>query len=167
MELVETFQAFRTIFSLCPCCNQIQRLSDLRLRYEGKGSPTWLDKMQARENRLGKMEETFAEKENGLRAQAAERGRLKVNAIITRSMVKELAQLKFNPYDIKPLMHPVDFVVFQGMNDGTLEQVLLLSRRSGVSSLSTMRKQIASAVADKKYGWKVARVGIDGGVEWE
>lgn len=167
MELVEAFQSFRTIFVLCPCCNQIQRLGDLRLRYAGKSRITWLDRLEAQGMRLDKMEEKFEEKEGELREQAAERGRRKVNIIITSSMIKELARMKFNPYDIKSLMHPVDFVVFDGMVDGELEQVLFLSKKSSIPGLSTARKQIASVVSEKRYNWKIARVGVDGHVGWE
>ena len=41
-----TFQAFRTIYCVCPCCNNLMRLSDIKLEYEGEAPLTWLDKYE-------------------------------------------------------------------------------------------------------------------------
>lgn len=35
-DLLSLFQSFRTTLCVCPHCNEIQRVSDMQLRYEGR-----------------------------------------------------------------------------------------------------------------------------------
>lgn len=166
-DILDAFQSFRTILCICPHCNEIHRLSDLRLQYEGKAPLTWLDTLDAKSRALDSKEERFDEKEKELRDAAAERGRKKVSKIINKSMVKELASLNLNPYDIKAIMHPVDYVVFKGMNDDDLKDVLFLSKKTSAPSLEAARRQVKDAVQEKNYDWKTARVSTDGKIEYE
>lgn len=101
------------------------------------------------------------------REKAAERGRAKVPEIVRQSMDTQFAKLSYDPYDIKPLLHPVEFVVFNGMNNGDINNVILLSRISSNPGLQNLQKAVAKAIDDKLYDWKVARVSLDGGVEFE
>src|SRR6185437_15384146 len=109
----------------------------------------------------------FQEKEGEIREKAAERGREQVPEIVRRSMDAQFAKLPYDPYDIKPLLHPVEFVVFDGMNKGELNNVTLLSRASTNKYLQDMQKAVAKTIDDKLYDWKVVRVSIDGDVEFE
>ena len=165
--LLESFQSFRTILCVCPCCNQIHRLSDLRLQYSGKAPSTWLDDLDEKSLALDEKEAKFSEKEANLRAQAAERGRKKVDVILRKCMAKELACLKFNPYDIKTIMHPVDYVVFDGLNDGEMNKIVFLSKSSVSPPLLALRSQIRKSIESKSYDWKVARVDITGKISYE
>ena len=167
MELVSYFQSFRSILCICPCCNGIHRLSDLQLRYEGKAASTWLDQLESKSMQLDEKEAKFEEKEQGLRDLAAERGRKKVVETVRRSMIRRLARLKLNPYDIKSLMHPVDFVVFNGMNDDKFKEILFLSDAGCQKGVKAAALDVEKAVKSKKYEWKVARVDVEGKVEWE
>jgi len=166
-DLLTTFQSFRTILCVCPCCNEVHRLSDLRLKFEGKAEHTWLDTIEEKGLKLDEKETVFEEREAYMRQLAAERGRKKVADVVRKSMVKEYADLKLNPYDIKPLLHPVDYVVFDGMEEGKMEEVFFLSKSTRNPAISALRRQIRKAVEAKSYLWKVARVGVDGKVEWE
>ena len=166
-SLLESFQSFRTILCVCPCCSQIHRLSDLRLQYTGKAPSTWLDRLDQKSQELDQKEDRFSEKEAKLRNEAAERGRKKVGQILNRCMAKDLACLKFNPYDIKLIMHPIDYVVFDGLNDGEMERIVFLSKSSVSPPLLALRNQIRKSIENKSYDWKVARVGITGKISYE
>jgi len=82
-------------------------------------------------------------------------------------MDSQFAKLPYNPYDIKPLLHPIDFVVFDGMNDKQMKDVVLLSRKTDNDHLLTHQKAINQTIKNKSYDWKVVRVSIDGQVEFE
>lgn len=166
MEFLPTFQSFRTILCVCPDCNQIHRLSDLHLRYSGKVQKTWLDTIEAKNVALGLKEEKFAEKEGKMREVAAERGRKKVGTAIQKLIVPEISRLKLNPYDIKLITHPIDYVVFDGMNDNDLKKIIFLSSRTKSPDLSSLRRQIEKAVRDKQFEWQVARF-AEGKIEIE
>jgi len=167
LDLVSAFQSFRTVLCICPECKEIHRLSDLKIEYAGKVPTTWLDQLGTKNANLDEKEEIFEEKENDLRKAAAERGRKKVWSLIQKSMNPKLAKLGFNPYDIKTIMHPVDYVLFDGMNDEELREVTFLSTATTCPSLVAARHQLRQVIKEQKYEWQVARVGIDGKISYE
>lgn len=165
-DILSTFQAFRRILCLCPHCNALHRLSDLQLKYRGAAPKTWLDTYETKVSTAERKEEIFDDKEQKLRDQAAERGRRKVPLIIRKSMDSHFAKLEFNPYDIKALLHPVDFVVFDGLQSKEdLQQIVFLSKAVDNKQLNGLRDSVAKAVQEKRYDWQVARVSIDGTIE--
>lgn len=166
-SFLDTFQQFKSILCICPKCNALSRLSDLQIRSTKKAPRTWLDDYELAKQKLSEQEVEFQEKEGEIREKAAERGREQVPEIVRRSMDAQFAKLPYDPYDIKPLLHPVEFVVFDGMNKGELNNVTLLSRASTNKYLQDMQKAVAKTIDDKLYDWKVVRVSIDGDVEFE
>jgi predicted Holliday junction resolvase-like endonuclease len=166
-SFLEIFNQFKTILCLCPNCNSISRLSDLHLRSKGKAPKTWLDDYESSVQKLAERETKFADEEDKIRKEAAERGRTKVPEIVRQSMDTQFAKLNYDPYDIKPLLHPVEFAIFDGMNNGDIDNVILLSRISSNPSLQSLQKSVAKAIDDKLYDWKVARVSLDGNVDFE
>jgi len=160
------FQSFRTILCVCPHCRDVLRLSDLHLTYKGAAPRTWLDTYDTKIRTIERKEELFEEKEGKLRNAAAERGRKKVPQIIRKSMNGEFAKLNYNPYDIKALLHPVDFVVFNGLNDKEeLNDIVFLSKETVNPELGKIRKSIESTIDKGNYMWQLARVDINGKIE--
>src|SRR3990172_5327795 len=116
-SILELFNNFKMVLCMCPHCNNITRLSELNLRTKVKSPKTWLDEYELKIDKLSNKEDKFTEEEKGLREEAHTRGRAQVHKLLLKSMSKEFAQLKFDPYDIKALLHPIDFVVFNRMNN--------------------------------------------------
>ena len=56
----------------------------------------------------------FSEKESGIREEAAKRAQAEVPKLIKKSLSDHVVSLKYNPYDIKPINHPVDLVIYDG-----------------------------------------------------
>ncbi|MDE1818482.1 MAG: hypothetical protein KGI19_07755 [Thaumarchaeota archaeon] len=139
----------------------------MQLRSKEKAPRTWLDDYEMTNQKLQEQENEFEEKEGEIREKAAERGRAQVPEIVRKSMDNQFAKLSYDPYDIKALLHPVEFVVFDGMNKGELDNITLLSRLSTNSNLQNLQKAVAKAVDEKLYDWKVVRVSVDGDVEFE
>jgi len=164
---LQIFQQSKTILCLCPKCNSLVRFSDLHLRSKEKPPKTWLDDYEFNLQKIREHERDFDGKEGEIREKAAERGRLQVPEIIKKSMHSQFAKLPYDPYDIKPLLHPVEFAIFDGMNKGSLNNIVLLSRLSTNQNLQNLQKTVAKAVEERLYDWKVARVDLDGNVEFE
>ena len=162
---IDAFQSLRTILCVCPCCGELVRASELHLSSHGKAPKTWLDDYEAELGGLEKREEEFEESVAEINQKAIERGRKKVVEKVCSCLDSSIACFNYDPYDIKALFHPVDFVVFNGLNaDEALEDITFLARtRRGDS----VQKSVAKAVKDGSYGWKVARVTEEGGVKFE
>jgi len=166
--LLEAFQSFRTIYCVCPCCNKLMRFSDIRLQYEGKTPETWLDKYESKIVSLQKKEDKFQEKESEMRKKATEKGRAQVPALVKQSFDKDLLKLPYDPYDIKALLHPVDFVVFDGLEQKKMvDNVVFLSKKTKDTELNKIRKTIKNTIDKEEYDWKIARVSIDGKIKIE
>lgn len=168
VDLLEAYQSFRTIYCICPGCKNLVRFSDLRLQYAGATPETWLDRYESKVVSFEKKEEKFNEKESELRKKATEKGREQVPQIVKQSFDNDLAKLPYDPYDIKALLHPVDFVVFDGLNERKqVDDVVFLSKKTKDKDLDKVRKTIKNTIDKEQYDWKIARVAIDGKVKLE
>jgi len=167
LSFLENFHNMKIVLCVCPKCNSLMRLSDLHLRSKEKAPKTWLDVHESKISIVERKEDKFDDEESAIREKAIERGRAKVPGIISKSLDDKFAKLKYDPYDIKALLHPIDFVVFDGMNKDKMKDVVLLSRKTTNKNLLQFHNGIARAVDDKAYDWKVIRVSEDGKVEYE
>ena len=168
IDLLDLFQSFRGTLCICPFCGELMRLSDLHLKYTGKAPRTWLDNYDSRLLSLGKKEQAFEEKESEMREKSVERGRKKVPTLIRKCLCPEFKKLEYDPYDIKAIMHPVEFIVFDGLNDGVeLRNVTFLSRKTSDEEQNVILKSMRETLDKKNYDWKVSRITMDGKVEFE
>lgn len=163
-KLLETFQSFRTIYCICPCCNELMRFSDIRLQYAGEAPETWLDKHEVKTLNFEKKENRFKEKEKDLRKKSTEKGRSQVPALVKRCFDKNLAKLPYDPYDIKALWHPIDFVIFNGLNrfnekkSDVIDDIVLISKKAKDKELNEVRKTVKETIENEEYDWRIARV---------
>lgn len=164
----EEFQQFRRILCVCPCCGEIVRVSDLHLKTKGPDVRTWLDDFEKRSLELSQKESEFDEIEGELRDKAREKGRKEAEKAFYKAICPSLKQLKLDPYDVKPILHPVDFVVFNGMNkEETINDIVFLSKTLDCTSLNSLRCDIKTAVTKNNYSWQVARIDTEGNITFE
>ncbi len=163
----------RSIFGVCPRSGELFRLSDCRIYIKDKPAPDWLDKIEAQEWKLELAEERLAEREGALRSKAREIGRNLANKII-KKIDSVFKPLRLNPDDSKVLFHPVDYVVFNGMNStiegikiqGTIKNVVFLDRKAKAAQ-ANLQKSIERVVEKGRYEWQTLRVIDDGQIKIE
>lgn len=166
--LFEEFQALRKILCLCPCCGNIHRVSDLQLRVKGRAVRTWLDDYEQEDTKLSVKEQRLDEKEEELREVAREKGRKQATKVINKAICPALKALKLDPFDVKPILNPVDFVVFKGMNKTeSVSDIILLSRIYRCPPLNLVRHQVKTAVQKKNYDFQLARVDERGRISFK
>jgi predicted Holliday junction resolvase-like endonuclease len=157
--LFEEYQGFRQILCICPCCEDIVRVSDLHIGVKGQSQKTWLDKIERANLLLDAKEEKFEEKEGKIRALAVERGRIEAEKTINKAVYPGLQALKLDPFDIKPILTPIDFIAFNGMTkNDTITEIMLISKTTNNQKLNALREQTQKAITKKEYEWKVARI---------
>ncbi len=166
-SFVEMFNRLKIIHCMCPNCDNIMRTSDLKLFSKEKTEKTWLDTYDAKTKRLDKNEDKFAEEERKIREESRQRGREQVPKLVNQALNKNFLKLKYDPYDVKAILHPVDFVVFDGMNRGQVDHVALLSNKTANPHLQRLHKAIADVINAKSYSWKVLHVAEDGAVTYK
>jgi len=170
-DLVTTFQAFSGILVICPCCGELLRVSDLQFRFAGEFDQTVLDELRRRERGVEKGQEAlerkikqFEDGESALRSEAKKRGREQMRQLV-RELDPGLARLQYDPKDIKVIGHPVDLVVFDGLNSdsGTVKNIIFVARNRSKST-KIARKTLAKAIETGQYLWETVTVGMDGKV---
>ncbi len=163
-QYIEIFQDFRTILCICPCCGEIVRVSDLHLQYRDEAPKTWLDEYESKLRELDVKSEEFDEQKSRIRKEAIARGRRRVIDTVNMCINDSISCLGFDPYDIKSLFSPIDFVVFNGMNHGKeLDDIVFL----GTKSRDKIRKSLQKTINDENYDFMIARVSDEGSVDFE
>ncbi|MBW2974073.1 hypothetical protein KY346_06825 [Candidatus Woesearchaeota archaeon] len=168
-DFFEEFQEFRKILCVCPCCGELVRVSDLRLKTKGPAAKTWLDGFEDKVVALQKKEERFEEQEEKLREIAREKGRKEAETAVKKHISPELKALKLDPYDVKPILNPIDFVAFKGMTkkETAVDEVIFLWHNLNNPILKKLRNQVMRVIYTKKYDWQVARIDENGKIKLE
>ena len=83
---------------------------------------------------------------------------------ITRGQVFEqfaayFPDFEFNPKDAQFLGKPVDFVVFDGLDDGEVERIVFVEIKTGNAALSTRERRIRDAIQRGRVEWRELRLG--------
>jgi len=87
------------------------------------------------------------------------KSRLKQSRAVLGGLVSEqiaplLADFPFDPGDCRFIGKPVDFIVFQGMNEQNISEVIFLEVKSGVSkSLNPQEKRLRDAIQGGRVRW--------------
>ena len=164
-DFLTVFTNFKTILCVCPNCKALPRLSELQIFSSKKTLKDWMDDWQERMNGLEEKINGFHEKESMVREEAAKRAQAQVPKLIKKSLSDHIVSLKYNPYDIKPINHPIDLVVYDGMSDGDVKDVIFLHSKN--KAMRELHKSVHNVVENKEYDWKVVRISMDGKLEFE
>ena len=64
-----------------------------------------------------------------------------------------------NPKDAQFLGRPVDFVVFDGLDEGEVRRIVFVEVKTGVSTLTTRERRVRDAVRAGRVEWQELRAG--------
>ena len=183
-DALDLFNEFKTILCMCPHCSSLLRLSQLRLRSDVPAQKTWHDEYDLRKIKLEKKEEKVSQRETlhdvlvrKKKEQAIQRGRKKVVSIVLDSLDPTSSKMlkKYKPFDIKPIIHPVDFVIFNGDYEAkktkyrkkSIQEVVFFSKKSENSDMLNLQESVDECVKKKNYDFKIARIANDGSITFE
>jgi predicted Holliday junction resolvase-like endonuclease len=87
---------------------------------------------------------------------------LKQSAAVTTGKVYEqlvplLPGFEFNPRDARFLGSPVDFVVFDGLDEGELRRIVFVEVKTGGAELTARERRVREAVISGKVEWTELR----------
>ena len=164
-EFSTFYKTRQSILCICPNCMAISRLSELYIISEGRKEKTWLDVYEENVRKFHEKQGEFEQKESAIREAAVQRGREKVPQMVISSLSDKMVSTKYDPYDIKPINHPIDYIIYDGMNKASVENVIFLHQKN--NNLSQLHKSIHETIKEKKYDWKVARISKEGKLEIE
>lgn len=98
--------------------------------------------------------EQLDEVRDEIKEEAQEKGRKQAREL-DRKIDKVFTPKKLNPDDAKIIFHPIDYVVFNGMNSTkTISDIVLFDRVRKDSDAKIIQKSIQKAVDQGKYEWQ-------------
>jgi predicted Holliday junction resolvase-like endonuclease len=119
------------------------------------------------DKRLAVLEGELEERAEGMRVKAREKGRRLAQAA-ARRIDPIFTPRRLNPDDAKVLFHPIDYVVFKGMNKGgQITSLILLDRQGETREQRRLQESIQETVERGRVDWETLRVANDGGITRE
>jgi len=166
-EITNFFGLQRQIFGICPKCNNFFRLSDCKIYSKKKPVLDWMDKIDLENERLAKLQEKLDNDEEEIRQKEREKGRLMAQRVIKR-IDPIFAPRKLAADDAKVLFHPIDYVVFNGMNsEKSIKDIVLLDKQTANSAHKKIQESIERTINQENYEWQTLRVEKDGSIKIE
>ena len=90
---------------------------------------------------------------------------LKSRAVLGGHFSEQLApflpDFEYSPTECRFIGKPVDLIVFKGMDDKDINEVVFVEVKSGKSRLSPQEKKLRETIEKKKVRWKEYRVPED------
>lgn len=87
-----------------------------------------------------------------LRSQAVTSGK------VHEQLVPYLPSFCYNPKDVRFLGSPVDLVVFDGLSEGHVRQIIFVEVKTGRAGLTPRERLVRDAVQTRKVEWAELRV---------
>jgi predicted Holliday junction resolvase-like endonuclease len=152
----------RHIFGICPHCKSLFRLVDARVSYKTPYKADWLDEIEGDREKWQTKTEDLKGREKELRRLAIERATKRDLPKLLKRVVPTFVNRGLNPQDIKTVFHPIDFVVFDGLNDEGTERVVLMDHKTSEKARITVQEGISDAIKSGAIEWKTLRVSETG-----
>ena len=88
-----------------------------------------------------------------IREDAIKQSRAVLSGQFSEQIAPFLPDFPFKPTEARFIGKPIDFVVFKGMDEKKIDEVVFVEVKSGQSQLSKVEKTLKSAVENKKVSW--------------
>jgi len=82
-----------------------------------------------------------SEEERNIRQDAIKRSREVIHGKVTEHMIPFFPSFPWNPADARFLGSPIDFIVFDGLSEGEVREIILVEVKSGVRRVLTPRER--------------------------
>lgn len=87
---------------------------------------------------------------------------LKSRAVLSGQFSEQLApflpDFDFKPTECRFIGKPIDFLVFKGMDEKDIKEIVFVEVKSGDSKLSRVEKKLKDVVKNKKVRWEEYRI---------
>jgi len=103
----------------------------------------------------------WLEKIPEIRKEAIERSRAVLGGQFSEQLAPYLPDFPYLPTEARFIGKPIDFIVFKGMDEKNINEVVFVEVKSGKASLSTHERKLRDVIKDKKVSWKEYRIPED------
>lgn len=93
-----------------------------------------------------------------IRQDAIKMSKSVVGGFATEQLAPYLPNFKYNPSEVRFIGKPIDFLVFKGMDNKEIEEIIFVEVKTGKSQLNTNEKSLKKAIEEKKIKWEEYRL---------
>jgi len=95
--------------------------------------------------------------EKRIRQDAVFRSQSVIRGKMTEHLIPWFSDFMYNPSDARFLGSPVDFIVFDGLSEGNLKELIIVEVKTGSSSLSPRERSVARVIEEGKIRFEIIR----------
>lgn len=158
--MIEQFQHLRKLFVFCPCCSTVYRVTDSHIYKDKLPNKDWMAKLNDEKNKLEQQEERLKTKIEKLKQEAKEKGRLEADQFV-EPFDTVFRPLGLNPNDCKNICSPIDFIVFNGMHENNVKNLVFLDHKKNKGQV---QESIREIIENERYTFKTLRIDENGKV---
>lgn len=96
-----------------------------------------------------------------IRQDAIQKSQSVIAGKVTEHFVPYLPEFTYNPKDARFLGSPIDFVIFDGLDEGQVKGIVFAEIKTGSSTMTTRERQVRDVVQAGKIEWIEIRPELD------
>ena len=96
-----------------------------------------------------------------IRETAIKQSRAVLSGQFSEQIAPYLPEFPFKPTEVRFIGKPIDFVVFKGMDEKKIEEVIFVEVKTGKSQLSNVEKSLKETIQNKKVEWSEYRIKLN------
>lgn len=100
----------------------------------------------------------FKESEKDIRQKSLSSSRRSLVGKFIERFVPFLEKFNYSPSDAHFLGQPIDYIIFDGLNEDNVKKIVFMEVKSGNSSLTQREKSLKTAIQNKEVYWEEMRV---------
>ena len=104
----------------------------------------------------------FRQREREAPRDSVDRSRSTLSGQVLEKLAPPFPEFPYDPTDLRFLGTPVDYIVFDGLAEGDVQEIVFLEVKSGRSALTTRERRVRDAVEAGAVRWDVYRVPDEG-----
>lgn len=93
-----------------------------------------------------------------IRADAVRRSRAVTLGKVQEQLVPFFPDFPWDPRDARFIGSPVDLVVFDGLSEGAVRELVFVEIKTGASQLTSREREVRDAVQARRVTWRELRV---------
>ena len=165
-SLAGFFETQRNIFGVCPHCQTLFRLSDIKVSYKRRFSKDWFDKLQDEEDKIEEEQMRLEETLDEIRSRTIERSRRVHLPKMLRQADPVFTPLGYYPQDVKAIFDPLDFVIFDGMNlHQNVKRIVFVDEQTTNREIRRVQSSIERAICKDRYEFQSVRLTKTGQIQ--
>ncbi len=94
----------------------------------------------------------------GIKKDSIERSRASLGGQFSEQLAPYLPNFKYKPTECKFLGKPVDLLVFEGLDEKEVSEIVFVEVKSGGSDLNGVQRKIRDAVKEGRVRWDEYRI---------